>query len=103
MDQNKQKLPNSVGALVLGILSIVFAFCYSIPGLIMGIIAIVLAKKAQKLYDEAPEKYDSPGNAKAGKITGIIGVVLSSIYLVVLIIILATVGSLGALMLQDLM
>ncbi len=99
--KNIQKLPNSTGALVLGILSIVFAFCYSIPGMIMGIIAIVLANKANKIYQENPSVYDGYGNVKAGKIMGIIGLSLSVLYLVVIIILLVTVGSLGALMLGE--
>ncbi len=43
----KQELPNSTGVLVLGILSIVFCWCYGIPGLVLGIIALVMSKKQQ--------------------------------------------------------
>ena len=38
-------LPNATAVLVLGILSIVTCWLYGIPGIIMGIIAIVLAQK----------------------------------------------------------
>ena len=77
----KQTLPNATLILVMGILSIVGCCFYGIPGLICGIVAIVLGTKATKLYQSAPEDYLGYGNVKAGKIMGIIGVFLSLIYL----------------------
>ncbi|WP_053992643.1 CCC motif membrane protein [Mangrovimonas sp. TPBH4] len=77
----KQTLPNSTLILVMGILSILGCCFYGVPGLICGIVAIVLGSKATKLYQSAPEDYLGYGNVKAGKIMGIIGVVLSLIYL----------------------
>ncbi|MFY0631159.1 MAG: DUF4190 domain-containing protein [Flavobacteriaceae bacterium] len=77
----RSKLPNSTASLVLGILSIPSCICYGVVGLILGIIAIVLGKNAQKIYREDPEYYTGPENAKAGVVTGIIGVVLNLIYL----------------------
>lgn len=53
----KQTLPNSTLILVFGILAILGCCCYGVPGLIFGIIAIVLAKKAKALYMENPEIY----------------------------------------------
>lgn len=61
--------PKPTGALVCGILSIVFA---SIVGLILGIIAIVQSNKYIKAGG-------TEGTGKAAKICGIIGVVLSAI------------------------
>jgi hypothetical protein len=91
----QQPLPNATGALVLGIISIVGCFCYGIVGLVCGIIAIVLGNKAVKLYASSPDSYTagSLSNAKAGKVCGIIGVCLSSVYVVYVIILLATVGT----------
>ena len=88
---NQQALPNSTGVLVLGILSIVFFLCYiciGIIGLTLGIIALVMAKKASAIYLESPDQYTSASydNMKAGKICAIIGICLSSIWLVVGII-----------------
>ncbi len=88
----KQKLPNSTTALVLGIVSIVTCCCYGIIGLPLGIIAVVLANKAKKLYLEAPENYDGYSNAKTGKILGIIGIILNLIYLIYIVTIIATIG-----------
>lgn len=81
----KQTLPNATLVLVMGILSIVGCCCYGLPGLIFGIVAIVLGVKATKLYKEQPEEYTGYGNVQAGKIMGIIGVVLSVLFVVYLI------------------
>lgn len=92
---SQQVLPNSTGVLVLGILSIVFCFCYGLIGLTLGIIALVMANKANKLYLENPHTYSESSfkNMKAGKVCAIIGVCLSSLYLVVIIIYIAIVGA----------
>ena len=87
-----QKLPNSTLILILGIASIITCCCYGIPGLICGIIAIVLANKATQVYKLAPENYSDYGNVKAGKIMGIIGVALSIILLIALICYVAYFG-----------
>lgn len=86
-----QSLPNSTGVLILGILSIVFFLCYfclGILGLTLGIIALVLAKKDLKLYNSQPNNYTSSSlsNLKAGKICAIIGICLSSLWLIIGII-----------------
>lgn len=88
----QQKLPNSTLILVFGILSIVTCCCYGILGLILGVIAIVLANKATKIYAENPEAYTGFQNVKTGKILAIIGVILSSLYMIYVIYMFATVG-----------
>ncbi|HMC01584.1 MAG TPA: CCC motif membrane protein [Flavobacteriaceae bacterium] len=88
----QQKLPNSTLILVFGILSIVTCCCYGFIGLILGIVAIVLANKATKLYAENPEAYTGFQNVKTGRILAIIGVVLSAIYLLYVIYMFSTVG-----------
>ena len=88
-------LPNATAVLVLGIVSIVGSCCYGVIGIICGIIALVLAKKDFKLYNDAPDVYTqaSLGNLKGGKICAIIGLCLSVAYLLVIIIYLAIFGS----------
>ncbi|OMP30833.1 MULTISPECIES: CCC motif membrane protein [Mangrovimonas] len=88
----KQTLPNSTLILVMGILSIVGCCFYGIPGLICGIIAIVLGSKATKLYQSAPEEYLGYGNVKAGRIMGIIGVILSIISIAYIAWIISFIG-----------
>ena len=88
----QQKLPNSTLILVFGIISIVTCCCYGVLGLIFGIIALVLANKATKLYAENPEMYDGIKNVKTGKVLAIIGIILNVIYLVMTIALYSTFG-----------
>lgn len=88
----QQKLPNATLILVFGILSIVTCCCYGIIGLILGIIALVLANKATKLYAENPEAYTGFSNVKTGKILAIIGIIFSVLYLIFMIWAIATFG-----------
>ena len=76
----KQMLPNATLALVMGILSIVGCCCYGVPGVIFGIVAIIISLKAEKLYKQDPESYSGYGNVKAGKIMGVIGLILSVLF-----------------------
>lgn len=88
-------LPNATAALVLGIISIPTCFCAGIVGLACGIIAVILGSKAIKLYKTNPGVYNpsSYNNASAGKICGIIGTVLSSLYLIYVILYFIIVGT----------
>jgi hypothetical protein len=91
----QQPLPNATAVLVLGIVSIVGCFCWGIIGLACGITAIILGNKAIKEYNANAELY-TPGsysNVKAGRICAIIGVVLSSLYVVLLIIYIILFGT----------
>ncbi len=88
----QQKLPNSTLILVFGILSIVTCCCYGIFGLLFGIIALVLANKANALYLENPEMYTDISNVKTGKILAIIGIVLSVLTLLYFIWIISYFG-----------
>lgn len=91
----QQKLPNSTLILVFGIVSIVTCCCYGIIGLIFGIIALVMSKKATAVYLENPEQYSGYQNVKTGKILSIIGIILSILYLIYIIWIFATLGTEG--------
>ena len=88
-------LPNATTILVLGILSIVTCFCYGFPGAILGIIALVQAKKARDLYHQAPDAWSqsSYNNMNAGRICAIIGTIGGGLYIVAIIIYIAFVGT----------
>ena len=62
-------------SLVFGVLSIVL-FWVSTLGIVFGVLAIIFSNFQKKIQDTE--------NAKAGKITGIIGLVLSGLYLLFL-------------------
>lgn len=78
-------VPSPTGALVCGILAIVFCFI-PIIGIVLGIVAIVLAGKYFKAGG-------TQGQGKAGRICGIIGLILA-----VLMLILNITIAIGALM-----
>ena len=88
----RHTLPNSTAALILGILSIVTCCCYGIIGLPLGIVALVLGNKAMKIYYEQPENYKGEGNAKAGKVLGIIGIILNVIFIAYIIWVISLLG-----------
>ena len=88
----QQKLPNATLILVFGILSIITCCCYGIVGLILGIVAVILAGKATKLYAESPELYTGYQNVKIGKILAIIGIILSALYLLFVIWLISAFG-----------
>lgn len=88
-------LPNSTGVLVMGIISIALCWCFGIVGITLGIISLVLAGKSKKLYKEEPEKYTigSYKNLQAGYVCAIIGLSLSSLYLIYIIIYFLIIGA----------
>ena len=87
----KQKLPNAIAVLILGILSIPGCCFYGV-GLVFGIIALVLAKKDTNLYNTNSEAYDNYGNVKTGKILAIIGIVLNVIGILCIVAVVAMFG-----------
>lgn len=89
----KRDLPNATAVLVLGIISIVLSFCYGVFGVTLGIIAIVLSNKDLKLYNTNPDLYKGIQNLNAGRICGIIGLSIGSLFLLILIGYLILVGS----------
>ncbi len=91
----KQTLPNSTVVLILGILSILTCCCYGVIGLILGILAIYLANKDLKLYQENPENYKGFSNLNTGKVLGIIGIILSVCYLIATCYFYFTIGEEG--------
>ena len=53
----KKDLPNATAVLVLGILSLVFCWCYGFVGLVLGILGVAIASGPRKAYLEHPEEY----------------------------------------------
>ncbi len=96
LNQNQSNMllpvPNATAVLVLGILSIVFC-CFI--GLVLGIIALVLAGKGIAAYNENPNKYSvaSFKNLKAGKVCAIVGLCVSALYTIYWIFYIMIVGA----------
>ena len=97
----RQPVPNSTLILVFGILSLLSCCCYGLPGLVFGIVALVMANKAKKTYLANPDLYSGYNNVKTGRILAIIGIVLSVIYILAIIGYLAIYGIEGYQQMQE--
>jgi hypothetical protein len=88
-------LPNSSTVLALGIISIAGCCCYGLPGIICGIVALVLAKSSVESYVSEPAKYteSSYKNLNAGKICAWIGLIFSIASIVSTIIFIIIYGT----------
>ena len=89
LEISKKDLPNATASLVLGIISIVGVFSYGLVGVVCGIIGLVLANKDRKLYQAYPEIYSltSFKTTSTGRTCSIIGLIVSSIAVIVVCII----------------
>jgi hypothetical protein len=87
-------LPNASAVLTLGIVSVVLCWCHGIIGLVLAIVALVLAGKDLALYNTNPAAYTpaSYSNVKAGRNIAIIGLILAGVFLFFLIIALLFLG-----------
>ncbi len=92
--QKNQPVPNATAVLVLGIVSIVTCCCYGIPGLVCGIIALVLAAGGKRAYAANPLQYTDASlkNLNAGKICAIIGIILSVLFMIYMVVVISTIG-----------
>jgi hypothetical protein len=93
----KVPLTNSQGILILGIFSLVTAVCcggIGFVGLVLGIIAVVMSSKAEQMYAANPAPYTETSykNVNAGRICGIIGIVINGVLILAGIIYLLIVG-----------
>lgn len=95
------KLPADPTAIILGIVSVVIVglgcCCglFAIGSLILGIIGLVMANKSIKLYRHDPENYTSQSrsNTGVGQVICIVGVVISSILVLISLVYWAFFGS----------
>lgn len=78
----QENLPNSALVLTLGILSIPFCCCFPLS-LPLGIVAWVMGTKGKANFEKNPSQYtrSSYSNMNAGRVCGIVGVVLTVLYL----------------------
>ncbi|WP_299713283.1 CCC motif membrane protein [uncultured Tenacibaculum sp.] len=88
----ERTLPNANVVLILGILSILGCCCYGLPGILLGVVALILHKKDKDLYLANPSIYTNYSNLNAGFIMAIIGVVLSFIFILMIVWAISTIG-----------
>ncbi len=90
-----QKLPNANTILILSILSVITCCLYGIVGIVLAIVTLQKAKKEEQLYWESPEQYQSLGTIQAARVIAVIGITLSTIYLIFTLYIWIVVGEEG--------
>ncbi|PCE64887.1 CCC motif membrane protein [Sediminicola luteus] len=90
----KQKLPNGVASIVLGIFGYLCC-CFAGIGAIPAGIGFYLARKSEALYKQNPDAYDNYSQIKTGKILSLIALILSLIILVRWIYVIYTAGGIG--------
>ena len=66
-NQLQKRLPNEIGTLICGIMSLFFLSCYLVPGLILALVTLGISSKDNELLKNNPNEYLS-GNHKAGRI-----------------------------------
>ena len=78
-----QNLPNANMILILGILSVVLCWWHfiSMAGMVLGLVALVMANRELKLYSSNPGIYSisSLNNVKTGRICAMVGLIISVI------------------------
>lgn len=80
-------------SMILGISALVTSivcFCVYIAGIVLGVPAVILAVIAKREIEASGGQQSGAGQAKAGLITGIIGIVLSVLTVILLVVLFAT-------------
>ncbi|NER16323.1 CCC motif membrane protein [Spongiivirga citrea] len=87
----KQKLPNGVLSIILGVFGYLCC-CIGGIGFIPAGIGFFLANKAEKQYKENPENYDNYNQIKTAKIIALIALIINILYLGWTIYRISTIG-----------
>ena len=87
--------PNSTEVMVLGILSIVFCWCWGILSIILGIVTLVLASQGEKEYRKNPYAYTevSHRNLRTGRTCAFVGLCLAAVTIIAVIIYFIVFGT----------
>ena len=80
----------AVIALVVGVIGLVFAFCCSLLGLVLGVVAIVLGRISRREIAATGGAQSGDGLAKAGLVLGIVDVVIAVALIIVGIVLSAS-------------
>lgn len=75
----------AIAAMVLGILAMFGTFCYGVPALILGPVAIYLGLSARRRIRESGGVLGGEGFAMAGWIVGLVATILGAVYLLFMV------------------
>ena len=89
-DGTKKSNGLATASLVIGIISIVLGF-FSWPGIVVGLVAVILAIVAKGQIKADPNQSGSAGAATGGLITGILGMVIGIIMIVLAVMFVSAV------------
>lgn len=87
-----RNLPNAALIIVFGSLSIIGCCFYFYVALVLGLVALYLAHKSTKIYNEDPHNYDNFPIVTVGKVLAIIGIVMNLLALAFVIWAVTTFG-----------
>lgn len=76
----------AIAALILGIVSIPGICCYGVVGIAAGVTAIILGRMSLGKIRASGGMIGGRGLAQAGWITGLVGAILGTLYLIVTIV-----------------
>ena len=85
VNNGTQTAPGAVVGFILGLLGMCFVW-FPLAGLPLSIIGVVISGKGKKKVEMNPSGYTGAGLLTAGQVMGIIGIIISAIYLVILLI-----------------
>lgn len=85
-EATEQRAGKAVASMVLGIISVFSCMFYGVPGLVCGIIAVVLAKRAREAVRLGEAPAFSLDFAKAGKVCGWVGICLSGLFFLLVVL-----------------
>ena len=88
---SKELAPKRTAAFVCGLLGFLF-WAIPVVGLALSCIGVALASKSTKLTRKNPDRYDGIGLVTAGKVLGIIGIVIGILCLIWTIIVGIALG-----------
>lgn len=91
VNNGTQTAPGAVVGFILGLLGMCFVW-FPLAGLPLSIIGVVISGKGKKKVEMNPSGYTGAGLLTAGQVMGIIGIIISAIYLVILLIGGALIG-----------
>lgn len=85
-----EEAPNGIASMILGICSIVLSA--SGISLVAGIIGLIMANQGLRDFNAHPGRYNDDSKLKAGRVTSIIGIVLSAMAILAILLLFFIIG-----------